>query len=146
MRVIQHETQHAYDSPRMLEDLVEDGERIGIHRVARLMKKHDLNALQKKRFVHTRDPKHIEPMAPNVLNRNFHTDAPNRVWVGDITYLRTQEGWAYWSVRLDLYSRAVVGWSLDTSLHRNGALRALKHALGARQPAPGLTRGCAIRL
>ena len=78
MRVIQHETEPAYGSPRMLHDLVEDDEPIGIHRVARLMKKHGLNALQKKRFVHTTDSTHSEPLAPNVLNRHFKTDAPNR--------------------------------------------------------------------
>ena len=139
MRVIQHETEPAYGSPRMLHDLVEDDEPIGIHRVARLMKKHGLNALQKKRFVHTTDSTHSEPLAPNVLNRHFKTDAPTRGWVGDITDVRTNEGWAYLSVLVDGYARAVVGGSLDNSLHRNGALRALRHALGARQPAPGLS-------
>lgn len=146
MAAIQTQTKYAYGSPRMLDDLRDNGEHIGIHRVARLMRKHGLNALQKKGFVHTTDSAHGGPMAPNLLDRHFTTHAPNRVWVGDITYLRTQEGWAYLSVLLDLYSRAVVGWSLDASLHTDGVLRALKHALGVRQPAPGLIhhsdRGC----
>lgn len=143
---IQMQTKHAYGSPRMVADLREDGERIGIHRVARLMRKHGLNALQKKRFARTTDSAHDAPIAKNLLARNFKTSAPNRVWAGDITYLRTQEGWAYLSVLLDLYSRAVVGWSLDRSLHTAGPLRALRQALGARQPAEGLIhhtdRGC----
>ena len=146
MSAIQTETKYAYGSPRMVRDLREDGEEIGLHRVARLMSKRGLNALQKKRVVRTTDSAHDGPIAANVLARNFEVDSPNRVWAGDITYLRTQEGWAYLSVLLDLYSRAVIGWSLDRSLSTDGALRTLRQALGARQPAEGLIhhtdRGC----
>ena len=146
MRAIQAQTQQSYGTPRMHDELRDNGEKVGRHRVARLLRDNGLGALQKKRFVRTTDSKHDQPIAPNLLARDFGANAPNRVWVGDITYLRTRQGWVYLAVLMDLYSRAIVGWSLDTSLHRRGALRALKHALGHRQPQPGLVhhtdRGC----
>ncbi len=146
MRAIQARTKQSYGAPRMHDELHDDGENVGRHRIARLMREHGLCALVKRRFVRTTDSKHDRPLAPNLLERNFRTNGPNRVWVGDITYLRTRQGWVYLAVLMDLYSRAIVGWSLDTSLHRRGALAALKQAIGWRQPQPGLVhhtdRGC----
>jgi transposase InsO family protein len=73
-----------------------------------------------------------------LLQRVFHADAPNRVWVADITYLPTKEGWLYLAVVLDLFARRVVGWSMQTTLERGLVLAALEHALQRRQPPPGL--------
>ena len=86
------------------------------------------------------------PIAPNLLGQCFTATAPNQVWVGDITYIWTAEGWAYLAVLLDLYSRRVVGWALRKSLSRELAVAALQHAMTCRQPPPGLIhhtdRGC----
>jgi putative transposase len=77
-------------------------------------------------------------VAPNLLERNFTVDGPNRVWVGDITYVWTAEGWSYLAVLLDLFARRVVGWALSKNLDRALALQALTNALVKRRPAPGL--------
>lgn len=92
-----------YGSPRVTLDLQEWGYRVGVHRVARLMRENRLGALIRRR----RRPRvrgHTDPVAPNVLNREFTVNAPNRVWVGDITYLWTGQGWLYLASLLDLFS------------------------------------------
>jgi transposase InsO family protein len=81
---------------------------------------------------------HKEPIAPNLLSRRFEAEAPNQVWIADITYLPTREGWLYLAVVLDLFARRVVGWSMQPSLERGLVLTALTHALQRRQPQPGL--------
>jgi transposase InsO family protein len=102
------------------------------------MKAEGLEGRRKRRFRVTTDSRHSHPIAPNVLSRDFTTPAPNKVWVGDITYIWTREGWLYLAVLLDLFSRRVVGWALDTRLDASVALEALDAALGSRQPEPGL--------
>ena len=91
-----------------------------------------------RRFRRTTDSNHDLGFAPNLLEHDFIVQAPDRIWVGDITYVWTAEGWTYLAVLLDLYSRRVVGWAMDDSLHTELPLRALQRALGARSPAPGL--------
>ena len=81
-------------------------------RVERLMQVNDIKAKHKRRFKVTTDSKHNLPVAPNLLERNFTPDVPNRVWTSDITYLWTGEGWLYLAIVLDLFNREVVGWSL----------------------------------
>jgi putative transposase len=76
--------------------------------------------------------------APNVLNQDFQADAPNRKWVTDITYLPTDDGWVYLAVVLDLFSRKIVGWAIDTSLATDLVADALRQAIESRQPGPGL--------
>ena len=86
------------------------------------------------------------PIAPNLLQRNFSVDAPNKVWVGDITYIWTREGWMYLATIIDVFSRRVVGWAMRPYLSQTLAIEALRRALELRQPAPGLIhhtdRGC----
>ena len=77
-------------------------------------------------------------MAENLLNRRFETDRPNKVWLSDITYIRTQEGWLYLSAVLDLYNRQIIGWSMEDSLTQNLVLQAFQQALGSRKPDPGV--------
>jgi transposase InsO family protein len=127
-----------YGSPRIQIDLRESGQRVGRHRVARLMRQEGLIARRRKRFVMTTQSDHEQPVAKNVLGRRFEVQWPDRVWVGDITYLRTTEGWLYLAVLLDLYSRAVVGWAMSNNLDVSLALAALRMALERRRPAPGL--------
>jgi len=127
-----------YGSPRVHEDLKADGQQVGRKRVARLMREEGLEGQRKRRFRVTTDSGHSHPVAANELNRNFTTSAPNKVWVTDITYIWTREGWIYLAAVLDLFSRRVVGWSMDSYLDRTLALDALGMALRTRHPETGL--------
>ena len=105
-----------------------------------------LAGLPAQRFRHTTDSTHGQPVAPNVLARDFGADHPNERWTTDITYIWTWEGWLYLAVVLDLYARRVVGWAVQPHLQTALALEALQMALGRRVPVPGLMhhsdRGC----
>jgi putative transposase len=129
-----------YGSPRVHDDLRAHGIRVSKKRIERLMRENDLVARQKRRFVHTTDSDHQHPIAPNVLERNFETKAPNEAWVGDVTYIPTGEGWLYLAVLIDLFSRRVVGWATSAHNDTELALRALDQALRARHPLPGLVQ------
>jgi putative transposase len=127
-----------YGSPRVHRDLKARGIHVGKKRIERLMRESGLRGRRKRRFCCTTDSKHALPIAPNVLDRRFHADAPNRVWVGDVTYIATDEGWLYLAVLLDLFSRRVVGWATSATNDRALALDALDHALKHRRPETGL--------
>lgn len=127
-----------YGSPRIHAELKADDHRVGRKRVARLMREEGIAGQRKRRFRVTTESRHSHPIAPNVLQRNFTAPAPNKVWVGDITYIWTREGWTYLAALLDLHSRRVVGWSMDSRLDRSLALDALGMALKTRRPEPGL--------
>jgi putative transposase len=127
-----------YGSPRVHRDLREDGERCGEHRVARLMRINSLRAIRgyKKPRYRVGKPALV---APNRLEQNFSVAAPDRVWVTDITYIRTFEGWLYLAVVVDLYSRIVVGWSMKSALTRELVLDALLMAIWRRRPTEPVT-------
>lgn len=127
-----------YGSPRMHRDLVDEGHEIGRHRTARLMGENRLIARQKRRFKRTTDSEHAWPVAPNLVAQDFTADGPDRKWGADISYIWTAEGWLYLAVVLDLFSRRVVGWATSDRLKRDLAVEALRRALVARNPAPGL--------
>jgi putative transposase len=127
-----------YGSPRIHADLKAQDQHVGRKRVARLMREEGLEGQRKRRFRVTTDSRHSLPVAANALNRDFSVSAPNKVWVTDITYIWTREGWMYLAAILDLFSRRVVGWSMDSYLDRTLALDALVMALRARHPEPGL--------
>ena len=128
-----------YGAPRVYRDLRLQGESTSRKRIARLMRQHGLVARPKRRrFVCTTDSRHGFRVAPNLLRRSFETGAPNQVWATDITYIATDEGWLYLAVVLDLFSRKVVGWSMEPYLDRRLALAALQMAIQTRKPAPGL--------
>lgn len=126
-----------YGSPRVHAVLKAKGLKVSRKRIMRLMKGLGLRGRRPRAFVRTTDSVLGEPAAPNLINRDFTASAPNLKWVGDVTYLRTPEGWIYLAVLLDLYSRRVVGWALSPINDRKLALVALKSALIARRPAPG---------
>jgi transposase InsO family protein len=92
----------------------------------------------RKKFKKTTDSRHKLPVAPNLVNQQFQVDRPNAIWCGDITYLWTLEGWLYLAVIIDLYSRKVVGWALDSHLRTSLALEALRMAYWRQKPAKGL--------
>lgn len=133
-----HETsRRTYGSPRVHAELRARGYRVGRHRVARLMRQQGLAARRKRRYRATTNSGHNQPVAPNVLSRSFEVPEPDRVWVADITYLATAEGWLYLAVLLDLCSRSVVGWAMSADLDCSLALAALRMAVERRQPTRG---------
>lgn len=135
-----------YGSPRVHRGLRREGVRVGRKRVERLMRRDGLRGRIRRCFRRTTDSNHRLPVAPNTLNRQFEVDAPDCVWAGDITYVRTAIGWSYLAVILDLHSRLVVGWALADHLRTELVESALISALGKREPAPGMLhhsdRGC----
>ena len=146
IRAIHRRYRRRYGSPRMTKELQALGHQVGRHRIARVMKQKNLAARPRRRFVTTTVRDTSATPAPNRLGRNFHAEAPNRAWVGDLTYIPTLEGWLFLAVLLDLHSRRVVGWATSASLKKDVALQALRRALNARKPNAGLIhhtdRGC----
>ena len=138
VRISYYASGRTYGSPRVLRDLREAGEHVGKNRVARLMRGAGLVARRRGYRVATTDSQHDQPIAPNLVNRQFAVAEPNRVWVSDITYVPTRAGWLYLAVVLDLASRRVVGWAMRDQLASELALSALRMALQARRPRPGL--------
>lgn len=128
----------SYGSPRVHRELRAQGRRISRKRVARLMRQEGIVARKKRRFRKTTDSKHSQPIAPNVLARNFNVELPDTAWVTDVTYVWTHEGWLYLAVILDLFSRRVVGWAASANNDRALAISALDRATSARAPAAGL--------
>jgi len=127
-----------YGSPRIWLDLQEQGLRVSRKRVARLMRQEGLAARRRRRYHSTTDSTHGWPVASNLLDRAFAVETPDTVWVGDITYIPTQEGWLYLAILLDLCSRYVVGWATSASLADELTLAALDRALVERRPEAGL--------
>ena len=127
-------------SPMITADLQENPEfsKVSRPRVACLMREMGLQCRSVKKFVVTTDSKHNEPVAPNLLNRNFTVSLPDSVWVTDITYLLVGRKWHYLTVFIDLFSRIVVGWDLSASLERHSTMRALNKAIMRRRPGQGL--------
>jgi putative transposase len=146
IRAIFRQRKKRYGSPRVHRELRRDGVRVSEKRVARIMRENGLFSRPKRNYRVTTDSRHKDPIAPNVLDRNFETTAPDQVWVTDITYVETHEGWLYLAAILDLCSRKVVGWSMSDSLATPLVIDALSMALARRCPSVGLLhhsdRGC----
>ena len=138
IRAIHAEVKGEYGWPRMWKELLGRGIRVGKSRVQQAMQTHGIKARGKRKFVVTTDSKHALPIAPNLLNREFTVDAPNSVWTSDITYIATGEGWLYLAAVIDLFSRQVVGWSMQPHMQASLVTDALRMAWFRRQPAPGL--------
>jgi putative transposase len=138
VRQIHGEHKGRYGSPRIHREMKERGCRVGRKRVARLMQQEGLVGRTPRRFRKTTDSRHKHRIAPNLLNRDFSADAPNRAWVGDITYVPTRDGWLYLAVLLDLFSRRVVGWSMSDRIDTKLALNALQMAQMQRPILVGL--------
>ena len=127
-----------YGSPRITKELQAQGICCGKNRVARRMKENQIVAKTKRRFRVTTNSKHKNPVAENILNQNFDTRQPDKVWASDITYIWTREGWLYLSVILDLFSRQVVGWSMSNRLTQDLVIKSFQQAVWRRKPGPGL--------
>jgi putative transposase len=135
VRAVYAENGGAYGWPRIWRELRNRGVGVGKQRVQRLMQQHGIGARGKRRFrVTTTDSRHDLPIAPNLLNRNFTVSVPDQVWAGDITYIQTDEGWLFLAVVIDLFSRRVVGWSLQPDMRRDLVMDALEMAWLQRGP------------
>lgn len=128
------ESQGVYGAPRVFLDLREAGETCSKHRVARLMKENGKRAKGDYRTRRYVAGSKTAELIPNLVKRNFDVSQPNRVWVTDITYVRTWQGWLYLAVVLDLFSRKVIGWATRQSIHRDLVLDALLIAVRQRAP------------
>ena len=134
-----HESRGRYGSPRVYLELRDEGTVTSRKRVARLMRQHGLVARpRRRRFVRTTDSSHSYGVAPNRVARDFRPAGPNQLWATDITYIPTKSGWFYLAVVLDLFSRRVVGWSMQSYMDRRLVLAALGMAITTRKPGPGL--------
>ena len=132
---IHRQSRATYGSPRIVDTLRKQGARHGRNRVARLMRAEGLCGRQKGRYrVQTTDSNHDQPIAPNLMAQAAEATAPNQIWVGDITYIETQEGWLYLAAVLDRYSRKIVGWAMSERIDTALVLKAFDMALLHRQP------------
>jgi putative transposase len=138
IRRIHADNRAVYGSPRMHAALCAEGRRIGVNRVARLMRHNGIQGRHKRRAPRTTDSNHSHSIAPNLLDRQFTTAAPNQVWLADITYVPTAEGWLYLAVVLDLFARRVVGWAMSETMPQELTIDALRMAIAQRRPGPGL--------
>ena len=139
IEAIHVQSRGTYGSPRVTVELRAQGERVGRHRVARLMRAGGLQGRQRRRYrVRTTDSRHDEPIAPNHLGEMAPPKQPNRVWVSDITYIPTGEGWLYLAGVMDRCSRFLVGWAMGETLEASLPIAAMQMALQRRQPVRGL--------
>jgi transposase InsO family protein len=136
---IHKKSRHTYGSPRIHAELRERGYGIGRNRVARLMREHRIRSKVKKRFKVTTHSKHGLPVAANLLRGgDLRVHRQNQVWVSDITYIRSREGWLYLCIIMDLYSRSIVGWSMEERLTKELVLKSLHMACMRRKPQRGI--------
>jgi len=138
IRRVHLENRRAYGSVKTWRELCDRGVACGKHRVARLRKCDGIEAQRKRRFRLTVQNRNTAPAAPNLLRQQFVAAQPDRIWVGDMTFIRTRAGFLYLAVLLDLFARKVVGWSMHERPNLEVTLRALDMALEQRRPAPGL--------
>ncbi|MFK7969780.1 MAG: IS3 family transposase [Bacteroidia bacterium] len=125
----------SYGSPRITEYLAKQGISTSKSTVARRMKVLRIKAKRSRKYITTTNSKHHEPIAPNLLNREFQASQPAQKWVGDITYLKVGRCWFYLTVVIDLADRAVIGWALsDNMTAQHTTIKAFKHALNNRKP------------
>jgi putative transposase len=136
----------SYGALRMLRELTARGIDCGKNRLAAIMAGNGIKAKIKRKFKCTTDSNHNSPIAPNLLKQQFDIDVPNTVYVTDITYIPTGEGWFYLATVLDLFSRKIIGWATSSLLNTELIIDALHKAVKARQPKKGLIvhsdRGC----
>jgi len=127
-----------YGSPSITRELKKQGKKVNKKRVARIMRENGIRAKTKRKFKVTTHSGHKYPISPNLLNQDFTASGPNKVWVSDITYIATKEGWLYLAVILDLFSRRIVGWSMMDRLTRQLVMDAFQQAVGRRGAIQGL--------
>ena len=139
IRRVHAQHQERYGAPRVHAELRAEGQTVSRKRVERVMRQHGLRARAPRRYrVCTTDSKHSLPVAANLLDQNFVADQPNQVWLADITYIPTSEGWLYLAVILDLFTRKVVGWAMRDHMRAELTIAALTMAIQRQRPGAGL--------
>lgn len=138
IKKIHAESNKTYGSPRMTDALRSAGFKCNHKRVESLMRQKGIYAKTKKKFRITTNSKHKRPVAGNLIKMDFTASGPNKVWSSDITYIWTRQGWLYLSVFMDLYSRSIVGWSMNNRLTDNLVIKAFKKAIWSRNPPAGM--------
>jgi putative transposase len=139
IRTIFEKSKGRYGAPRIHAELLAQGLRIARKTVAKLMRENNIRPPRRRRRVpRTTDSRHSLGIAPNLLKRNFDADAPDRVWLADISYVPTDEGWLYLAAVKDMATMEIVGWAMSDSLKKGLAIDAMRMALQNRRPAPGL--------
>lgn len=138
IRQIDLASRHNYGAVKTWEALRSAGENCGLNRVARLRQMNGIEAKRMRRFRSSNVGRNAAPPAPNLLNRDFRAPQSDRVWVGDITFIPTREGWLHLAVLLDLHSRRIVGWAMGSKINQPLITDALLMAIVQRQPEPGL--------
>jgi len=132
------DNRRTYGSPRITDELCAMGWRCGKNRIARLMRENGIVAIMKKRFKVTTNSDHKRPVAPNLVQQNFTAPHKDALWTSDITYIQTDEGWLYLAVVLDVFSRKIVGWSMNKRMTDQLVINAFYAAWWRRKPAKGL--------
>lgn len=135
---IHEQVKHRYGSPRVHAELKANGHGCCVNTVAAVMRQAGIRAKTARKFKHTTDSNHKRPVAENRLDRQFTATEPDESWVADLTYIPTREGWLYLAVVEDLYSRKVVGWSMDATMESRLVVDALEMAVKSRLPEEGL--------
>lgn len=138
IKALFYESDRSYGHRRIKKQLRKKGVKSSNDRIRRLMKKYRLIPIQTRKFKATTNSKHSLPIAPNLLKQNFLATEPCQKWVGDITYIRTSEGWLYLATVIELFSRRVVGWALGTRMNKELVLKAMRQAIQHERPSEGL--------
>jgi transposase InsO family protein len=138
IKAMDKRTRHTYGAERLQRELVEQGVQVGICRIKRIKKKLGIRCKQKRKFKATTDSKHSLPVAENILGQQFTVAAPNKVWVSDITYVPTDEGWLYLAGHKDLCTSEIVGYAMGERLSRNLVSQSLLRAVTIKRPERGL--------
>ncbi len=138
IREIHKQSRSTYGSPRIKVELNEQGIRCGKNRVARVMRDNGIQAKMKKKYKATTDSHHNYPVAENLLKQKEVAEGPTAVWVSDITYIFTQEGWLYLAVIMDVHNRMIIGWSLKPWLTQELVIEAFRKAIRKKQDASGI--------
>ena len=131
-------TRQTYGPQRLQPDLADHGIEVGVHRIKRIRKKLGLRCKQKRKFKATTDSNHALPVAPNLLDRQFDTAAPNEAWTTDITYVPTDEGWLYLAGVKDLFNGELVGYAMNERMTQKLVTQALFRAVATKHPGRGL--------
>lgn len=132
------ESRGLYGSPKITKQLNSEGTDVSQKTVTRIMAEENIRSKTVKKYKATTNSKHTLPIYPNLLNQQFQVDHPSQVWVADITYVRTKEGWLYLASVMDLYSRRILGWHMSERMTKELTIRALERAIVAQKPSPGL--------
>jgi transposase InsO family protein len=138
IRAADKRTRQVYGAEKLQHDLAEHGIMVGICRIKRIRRKLGIRCKQKRKFKATTNSKHTLPVAENILGQQFRVTAPNKVWVSDITYVPTDEGWLYVAAHKDLFTSDIVGYAMGERLTRNLVSQSLFKAVAAKRPAEGL--------